>query len=74
MICPKCGVNNSTIINETTTKGKNFSGGKGCLGWLFFGPLGILCGACGKGKQIKNQQFFICNNCGHKWEVEEPKK
>jgi predicted RNA-binding Zn-ribbon protein involved in translation (DUF1610 family) len=74
MICPKCGVNNSTIINETTTKGKDFSGGKGCLGGVLFGPLGILCGACGKGKQMKNKQFFVCNNCGHKWEVQEPKK
>ena len=28
MKCPKCGENNSQIINEVTTSGKDFSAGK----------------------------------------------
>ena len=34
MICPKCGSDNVQIINETTTSGKDYSAGKGCLGFL----------------------------------------
>ena len=51
MKCPRCGNENCSVINETTTTGKDFSAGKGCLGALLLGPLGVLCGACGKGKQ-----------------------
>ena len=29
----------------------------------------VLCGACGKGKQIHNQAYYVCNNCGNKWKV-----
>lgn len=56
MRCPKCGENNSQIINEVTTTGKDFSAGKGCCGAILMGPIGILCGACGKGKQTHNNQ------------------
>ena len=69
MNCPKCGSGNVQIINETTTKGKDFSAGKGCLGYLLAGPFGILCGACGKGKQTINTQYWVCNNCGRKWKA-----
>lgn len=67
MICPKCGENNSQIINEVATSGKDFSASKGCCGAILMGPIGILCGACGKGKQTYNNQYWICNNCGNKW-------
>lgn len=67
MKCPKCGENNSQIINEVTTSGKDFSAGKGCCGAILMGPIGILCGSCGKGKQIHNNQYWVCNNCGNKW-------
>jgi len=67
MKCPKCGENNSQIINEVTTSGKDFSAGKGCCGVILLGPIGILCGACGKGKQTYNNQYWVCNNCGNKW-------
>lgn len=67
MRCPKCGENNSQIINEVTTSGKDFSAGKGCCGAILMGPIGILCGACGKEKQTYNNQYWVCNNCGNKW-------
>ncbi len=69
MICPKCGENNSQIINEVTTTGKDFSAGKGCCGAILMGPIGILCGACGEGKKTHNNQYWICNNCGNKWKA-----
>ena len=69
MVCPRCGADNSSVINETTTTGKDFSAGKGCCGAILFGPIGVLCGACGNGKQINNQAYYVCNNCGNKWKV-----
>ncbi len=69
MVCPRCGEQNCSVINETTTSGKDFSASKGCLGALILGPLGILCGACGKGKQTTNTNYWVCNNCGNKWKM-----
>ena len=69
--CPKCGSENLQAITEmnVSSHGKDFSGGKGCLGFLLFGPLGLLCGACGKGKRITttNTTYWICHDCGHKF-------
>lgn len=58
MACPKCGSNNIQVISES----KGFGAGKGCLGWIIFGPIGILCGLCGMGKSKTKR---ICANCGH---------
>ncbi len=69
MICPKCGFDGCQIVAETTSKGKDFSAGKGCCGALLLGPIGILCGACGKGKKIKSTNYWICNNCGNKFKA-----
>ncbi len=67
MKCPKCGSEDVTVINETTTKGKDFSMGKGCLGTLILGPIGALCGLCGEGKKTINTNYWVCNSCGKKW-------
>ena len=69
MECPNCKKTNTQIINEVSTSGKDFSAGKGCLGALLLGPLGLLCGACGKGKKVENNNYWVCNDCGHKWKV-----
>lgn len=69
MKCPKCGGENCQIITETQTKGKDFSAGKGCCGWVIFGPMGILCGMCGEGKKISNKSFWVCHQCGNKFKV-----
>lgn len=67
MQCPRCHSENCYIINEVTTKGKDYSAGKGCLGYLIFGTWGLLCGACGEGKTTTNTNYWVCNNCGKKW-------
>lgn len=69
MKCPKCGNENCQIITETKTTGKDFSASKGCCGWVIFGPIGILCGMCGEGKQVSNRAFWVCNQCGKKFKV-----
>lgn len=67
--CPKCGSNNLQVIQEQHTKGKDFKGGRACCGAILLGPIGILCGSCGKGKQLKTNNFWLCNNCGNKFKV-----
>lgn len=69
MVCPRCGNDSCQVINETTTKGKDFSASKGCCGAILFGPIGILCGMCGKGKQITTKAYWVCNQCGYKFKV-----
>ena len=69
MKCPKCNCENVTIINEVTTEGKDYSAKKGCCWFILLGPIGLLCGACGKGKQTINTQYCICQECGEKWKL-----
>lgn len=69
MNCPKCGNSNVQMINETSTKGKDFSASKGCCGMILMGPFGLLCGLCGKGKQVVNTNYWVCNQCGTKWKA-----
>lgn len=65
--CPNCGASNCTPIVENSTSGKDFSASKGCCGLLLFGPIGLLCGACGKGKQVTSTTYWVCSNCGNKF-------
>lgn len=69
--CPKCGNTELQIINETkvTTSGGGYSAGLGCLGTLAFGPIGLLCGSCGRGAKTNttNLNFFVCGKCGEKF-------
>ena len=69
--CPECGSRDLQVINETSTHttGSDFSAGKGCLGYLLFGPLGILCGSCGQSQKVTttNTNYFICKKCGQKF-------
>lgn len=46
-----------------------FSASKGCCGWYIFGPIGLLCGSCGGGKKVINNNYWVCNNCGRKWKA-----
>ena len=72
LCCPHCGNKNIQVTTETnvSTTGKNYSGGKGCLGFLMFGPLGLLCGSCGGGQKTTSTSttYWVCPNCGHKFE------
>lgn len=71
LCCPDCGNRDLQVTTETKTQttGSDFSVGKGCLGYLLFGPLGILCGACGQGKQTTttNTTYWVCPKCGKKF-------
>lgn len=69
MNCKRCGSDNCVVINEVHTSGKDYDAGKGCCGAILFGPLGILCGACGEERTIKNVHYWVCNNCGFKFRV-----
>ena len=59
---------NDNQFVETNTTGKDFSAGKGCCGFVLLGPIGILCGACGGGKQTQSNTYWMCSNCGNKFQ------
>lgn len=67
--CPKCQNENLQIIQETSTKGRDMSAGKGCCGYILLGPFGLLCGMCGKGKQMKTTTYWMCPVCGNKFKA-----
>lgn len=71
LCCPQCGHEELQVVNESNvhTTGKNYSAGKGCLGYLLLGPLGLLCGSCGQGKktQTTNTTYWVCPKCGKKF-------
>ena len=74
--CPYCGGHNlqsvSEIVTVTSTTGGGYSGSKGCLGLLLFGPFGLLCGNCGNAQKTEVQNntklFWVCGDCGQKFE------
>jgi len=65
MRCPKCNSENVQVHYEIEKQG--FSGGKGFCGAILLGPLGLLCGLCGKNKVKSENKFWVCNNCGAKF-------
>ena len=73
--CPRCGCNNLQATVETSTSvrttGSSYSGTKGCLGWLLFGPVGLLCGSIGQKQRMnvdtKNINYWVCSECGNKF-------
>lgn len=67
MACPRCGNTNLQIITETHSSGKDFSASKGCCGWLIFGPIGLLCGLCGEGRNYHSASYWVCPKCGNKF-------
>lgn len=68
MKCSKCG-GDCQIITETTTTGKYFSVSKACCGFILFQWIGLLCGACGRGKQTKTTNYWVCSQCGDRFKV-----
>lgn len=73
--CPRCGEHNLHPLNETSTtvhtSGGGYSSSKGCLRWLLFGPIGLLCGGIGQKQRTSvntdNKLYWICNECGYKF-------
>ena len=66
--CPKCKSEKIQALTETDVQG-GYQAGRGCLGYLLFGPLGFLCGALGKKAKITstNNTMFVCMECGFKY-------
>lgn len=69
MVCPRCGGNDCQVVNETYSEGKDYGLTKGCCGYVIFGPLGLLCGLCGKGRRTYSKQFWVCRDCGKKFRL-----
>ncbi len=69
MTCPKCGNQHLQAATEINTYGKDFSASKGCCGAIILGPIGILCGLCGKGRQTHSTTYWMCPTCGHKFKA-----
>lgn len=75
LCCPKCKNTDLQYVSTSSTQfsatGGGFSGGKGCLGFLLFGPLGLLCGSCGQKQKITStttiDEYWICRGCGEKF-------
>ncbi len=67
--CPSCGSTDLTIISETYTSGKDFNSSNACCGYFLCGPLGLLAGVDGKGKQQHTNNFWVCKKCGNKFRM-----
>ncbi len=67
--CPRCGCDNLIATTETSTKGKDFKVGDALCGWLLCGPIGVLFGAIGKGKQITSTTYWLCKGCGNRFKM-----
>lgn len=65
--CPKCGSTNCQMMMRTKTESTPFGFGDACCGWVFLGPIGILCGFCGMGTKTETENYWVCNDCGKKF-------
>ena len=67
--CPNCGNTDLTTVSETATSGKDFKTSDACCGYLLCGPIGLLLGTAGKGKQQYTNSFWVCKKCGNKFKM-----
>ena len=67
--CPRCKSYDLVPVSEVSTKGKDFHASDACCGYLLCGPLGLLCGATGKGKQTITTTYWMCKGCGNKFKA-----
>ena len=74
--CPRCGATGCTPQYKQNVSGGGYGCCSGGLGALVLGPLGLLCGACGRSVKSTNTLVWICPNCGHEFQVmsEDQKK
>lgn len=65
--CPKCGGHNCQPMQETNVTGGGYDPGSGCCGYILFGPLGLLCGLCGTGQKTTHRTYWVCKDCGRRF-------
>ncbi|WOO88437.1 LITAF-like zinc ribbon domain-containing protein [Mollicutes bacterium LVI A0078] len=67
MRCPRCGSENTTVLQQEHRKGFGFC--PGILGVIIFGLPGLLCGLCGMGETKGHSAYIVCGNCGAKTRI-----
>lgn len=73
--CPRCKSHNLQVLSNTSYESKfsskSYGAGKGCCGYILFGPIGILCGLCGANSKhtVKSSTstIWVCLDCGEKF-------
>lgn len=65
--CPNCNSGNCQMMVETKSDSTPFSFGQACCGHILLGPIGLLCGFCGMGTEVKTTTYYKCNSCGAKF-------
>lgn len=65
--CPHCGGHNCQPMQETDVNGGGYDVGSGCCGYILFGPIGLLCGACGSEPRVSHRNYWICKDCGRRF-------
>ena len=70
MKCPNCGGEHCQVVTEVNSYTQGFGVGKGCCGYICFGPIGLLCGLCGMGEGSSTSvTYWICQDCGRKFKA-----
>lgn len=72
--CPKCGASGCVPQYKQNVSGGGYGCCSGGLGALVLGPLGLLCGACGRSVKSTNTLVWICPKCGHEFRVVSSKE
>lgn len=62
MTCPRCGSENTTVLQQEDRQGYGFC--NGLLGLICFGPIGLICGLLGMGSTKNHKVIIACGNCG----------
>lgn len=67
--CPKCGAVGCVPQYKQNVSGGGYGCCSGGLGALILGPLGLLCGLCGRSTKTTNNLVWICPKCGHEFQA-----
>lgn len=66
-VCTKCGCGGCQTVTQTKYKDGGYGVGSGICGYLILGPIGLLCGLCGRKSKFKSKTYWICPSCGKKF-------
>lgn len=71
--CPNCGAVGCMPQYKQNVSGGGYGCCSGGLGALVLGPLGLLCGVCGRSVKSTNTLVWICPKCGHEFQAKSKK-